>query len=216
MAQSSKRSTTAKDVRLSKKLSYALRHGALDLKLDMTTDGYVDTSHLLAKSMFASYTISDIERVVETNDKKRYEMRRDGEGKFIRATQGHSLKIVNDEHLLALVSDANEIEHCIHGTLEQNWTQIENSGLSSMKRNHIHFTTQEFGAQVISGMKQTSELMVYINIRQAMQHGIKFYRSSNNVLLTRGINDSGTLPVRYVTHVTRINDGAIIYRQKQI
>lgn len=203
----------ANDVRLSKKLSYALRHGALSLRLDMAADGYVDASQLLAKSMFASYTISDIERVVETNEKKRFEMRCDGELKLIRATQGHSLKQVNDEDLLTLIRNADEMKDCIHGTLERNWTHIKRLGLASMKRNHIHLTTQEIGENVISGMRKNCEVMIHIDFRRAMNDGIKFYRSSNNVILTRGINDSGTLPSEYVAHVTRIRDGAIIYRR---
>jgi len=58
-----------------------------------------------------------------------------------------------------------------------------------MNRNHIHFSVGKPGEnEVISGMRNTSEVLIYIDTEKAMNDNIKFYRSSNNVILTEGIN----------------------------
>ncbi|KAE8607458.1 hypothetical protein XENTR_v10011191 [Xenopus tropicalis] len=53
------------DVHLSKCLSYALRHGAVNLGLPMGTDGFVPVSSLLLLPQFRTFSQVDIERVVE-------------------------------------------------------------------------------------------------------------------------------------------------------
>lgn len=54
-----------------------------------------------------------------------------------------------------------------------------------MSRNHIHFAPglpQEDG--VISGMRKSCDVYIYIDMVQAIKDGIDFYISSNNVILT--------------------------------
>ncbi len=54
-----------------------------------------------------------------------------------------------------------------------------------MARNHIHFApgmpTEE---GVISGMRGTCDIYIQIDMEAAVKDGIKFYISSNNVILT--------------------------------
>ncbi|EPY51980.1 tRNA 2'-phosphotransferase Tpt1 [Schizosaccharomyces cryophilus OY26] len=67
--------------------------------------------------------------------------------------------------------------------------KISKEGLSRMKRNHIHCATGLFGeAGVISGIRKSCTLYIYIDVLKAMQHGVEFYQSENGVILTEGIN----------------------------
>ena len=57
----------------------------------------------------------------------------------------------------------------IHGTYRRFWDGISTSGLSRMNRNHIHFAPGFPGSSgVISGMRSTVELYIFIDLKKAM------------------------------------------------
>ncbi|KAI9260754.1 phosphotransferase KptA/Tpt1 [Phascolomyces articulosus] len=187
-----------KTIKLSKLLSYILRHGAAKHKLTMRPDGYVVLSDILALAKFKTYTGEDIEHVVKTNDKQRFKLTEIDSVWMIRANQGHSIKNVNQDELLERIGTPESI--VIHGTSLNNWQQIKTQGLSRMNRLHIHFAIGLPGESgVISGMRATSQVYIYIDMEKAMHDGIVFYRSSNNVILTEGQN--GVLLVKYFKQV---------------
>ena len=70
------------DIQLSKSLSWVLRHAAPSLGLQITPDGYVPLAKILAlhhprfrtKDNRQKYTVEDVIRVVENNDKKRFRL----------------------------------------------------------------------------------------------------------------------------------------------
>lgn len=205
------------EVRLSKTLSYALRHGAEELKLNMRPSGYVELNELLALPLFRSFTREQVDEVVRTNSKKRFTMTTDPTGlvTFIRANQGHSLQIVNDEELLTPMEDPNEIDRCIHGTYLKFWPSILEQGLSRMTRNHIHFTPLETVAgEVVSGMRVTCDLLLYIDFVKALADGIKFYRSSNGVVLSPGQGDTGAISAVYFLRAVK-RDGSVVFERDQ-
>ena len=57
-------------------------------------------------------------RFLEESDKKMFELKAEADGVYIRATQGHSIKKVNDEdiHVRLNAADANLPSRCVHGT----------------------------------------------------------------------------------------------------
>ena len=57
-----------------------------------------------------------------------------------------------------------------------------------MSRNHIHFTPKFPGMEVISGMRNTCDILIEIDVEKAIKNGIEFYQSKNEVILSRGIN----------------------------
>lgn len=208
--------------RLSRALSWALRHKAVELGLHMTSDGYVPVDEILrcphAKFRGApATTLADIRRVVETSDKQRYKLSERPASNYgvdsasgtilcIRANQGHSIALVNPDLLLERLT-TNELARLpiiVHGTYRAAWQSIQAQGLKRMKRNHIHFATGlpsgDNGA--ISGMRKSCEVYIYINPQKCADDGVAFYRSENGVLLTAGVNDEGTLPAAYISHAT--------------
>merc|ERR1711862_840156 len=85
------------------------------------------------------------------------------------------------------ITSADEVTKVIHGTNFKAWNEIQKTGLSRMKRNYIHFAAGEPGSEgVISGMRACAQVYIYIDLHKAMEDGIKFFRSANNVILSPG------------------------------
>jgi hypothetical protein len=79
------------------------------------------------------------------------------------------LQTVVDPDLVPILH-ASEIPTIIHGTSFKNWTKIKTEGLSRMNRLHIHFSPGELGdSQVISGMRPSCELYIYIDTEKALK-----------------------------------------------
>ncbi|XP_077311900.1 tRNA 2'-phosphotransferase 1 [Lithobates pipiens] len=191
------------DVRLSKLLSYALRHGAVSMGLNMASDGFVPVSCLLSLPQFRPFSLNDIERIVRSNDKQRFTLRSsEPEGKLeIRANQGHSLQVELDLSPLRTELPAQ----AIHGTYARHWPSILHSGLSRMSRTHIHLSTElpGEGNKVISGMRRDCEVAIFIDLPKAIADQIPFFWSANHVLLTPG-NEDGVLLPKYFLKVLQL------------
>lgn len=215
-----------RDVQVSKKLSWLLRHGATSENLALDGGGYARVADVLANPKLRSLkaTFAEVRDIVRDNDKQRFALKpRDGADEasadpgdwLIRANQGHSVK-VESEGLLepVTVAKGNLPEMVVHGTSRAAWTQIVASGgLRAMGRNHVHFaaglpsnfkrigvdgagsdatadgttTSQDSAAPpVISGMRTSSTVLIYIALPRALEAGIKFWRSENGVVLSEG------------------------------
>lgn len=188
------------DTRLSRFLSKVLRHQAAEMGLDISSDGYVLVSDLLNLQFLKSSktSVEDVKRVVENNDKKRYTLSVINDKLYIRANQGHSIK-VEDLELKPLVSiDDFPNGIAVHGTTKRAWLNgIKDQGLSRMKRNHIHMASGLNGADgVISGMRKNlvDPVHIYIDLPRALDAGLKFFASGNGVILSPG-NQEGFIPV---------------------
>lgn len=92
----------------------------------------------------------------------------------------------------------------LHGTYMKAWASIRKSGLSAMKRNHIHLAAGEYG-HVTSGVRPNCELYIYIDVPAAMAEGVVFERSANGVILTKGVN--GVLPARLFAKAVHLSSG---------
>lgn len=134
----------------------------------------------------------------------------------IRANQGHSIKLAS-ETLLTPLDRENMPAVVVHGTTHAAWPRIlASGGMKAMSRNHMHFatglpasfidkerdsTTQSSSpAAVISGMRNSSTVLIYVDTSAALDAGIKFWLSDNGVVLTEG-NEKGLLPVEVFARV---------------
>ncbi|VDP90377.1 unnamed protein product [Echinostoma caproni] len=190
-----------RDVMISKKLSWILRHGAQKVGLTYGVGGYLFLDDVLRLQDFSGISVEDVQRVVENNNKQRFELSVDPETgrRRIRAFQGHSVKIEGLE--LIPITDASEFPVVIHGTYWRNWEQIKREGLNRMNRTHIHFAPGEIGQSgVISGMRNSVDVVIYIDLAAALRDGYKFFLSSNRVILTEG-DANGSLPPKYFAKV---------------
>ena len=192
------------DIRISKKLSYLLRHGAEKEGLIIRKDGYCKVLDILK---YVGISLNKLKEIVSENSKQRFSLIDESGVYWIRANQGHS---VNVKVEMVEIKDAKEIPIEIHGTNLKAWSLIAKKGLSCMSRQHIHFASGMFGdSGVISGMRKNCDVFIYINTVKAMNDGIVFYKSSNGVILTSGKN--GILSNIYFEKVTNLQ-GIVIYK----
>ncbi|KAI6044443.1 KptA family-domain-containing protein, partial [Pisolithus marmoratus] len=74
----------------------------------------------------------------------------------------------------------------VHGTTRKAWEVIATQGLSRMKRNHVHLAQGVPGSGILSGMRNSSQVLIFIDVQKAIDAGIEFYLSKNGVVLTEG------------------------------
>ncbi|KAF8074672.1 KptA family-domain-containing protein [Lyophyllum atratum] len=190
-------------VRLSKTLSWLLRHGAKGEGLPMRPDGYVNVTDLLAnpKMKGQGLDLAGLQEIVKADLKKRYDLMEDAEAAWwIRANQGHSIKTIKlDLKPILSVADI-PTGVAVHGTSKKAWELISKEGLSKMKRNHIHLAQGVPGNNVISGMRNSSQILIFIDVQKALDAGIEFHFSDNGVVLTEG-NEAGILASEFFQRV---------------
>ena len=195
-------------VNLSKKLSYLLRHGAIKEGIAIDTSGFLLIDDILAHIDFKTHNLEQIKIVVDQNDKKRFELVQidpedETKGYKIRAVQGHSITVIEDENIFDAILDPNEYPCVVHGTDLKAWTNfIRFSGLRKMGRTHIHFAKGFPGDHgVISGMRQACQIVIEIDMVLALKDGFKFFKSKNDVILCAGKGDDGQIPPKYFSQV---------------
>ena len=171
-------------VRVSKYMSYLLRHNPENLKMD--SEGFVDLGELLAK-LKEKFPVDKqlILEIVERSERKRFEIRN---GK-IRALYGHSIPV-----MLKLKEDKT-VKILYHGTTPEAAAEILKSGLKPMKRNWVHLSpTIEIARQV--GLRRTSKpAILEIDAEKARKNGIKFYKATKQVYLCKQV------PPRYIRRI---------------
>mmetsp|Transcript_66473 Transcript_66473/g.168428 ORF Transcript_66473/g.168428 Transcript_66473/m.168428 type:complete len:1131 (+) Transcript_66473:109-3501(+) len=191
-------------IKVSKMFSYVLRHAAHKLDVNIRKDGFVRLREIMKLRNFKPYSLEELMAVVYFDEKERYSLVREFDGELlIRANQGHTLKVVEDDLLLEPITDPLTVQDCVHGTYLVHWPFIKRQGLSKVARNHIHLANGLPEDGKIRGMRQTSELFVYVDVPAAMDDGVVFYRSKNEVILTQGVD--GWLPPKYFVKAVRID-----------
>ncbi|KAJ6939734.1 hypothetical protein NC651_006029 [Populus alba x Populus x berolinensis] len=192
---------------LGRLLTRILRHKASELNLNMRSDGFVKVEDLLKLNMktFAnvplrSHTDDDVKEAVRKDNKQRLSLLEEGEELLIRANQGHSIKTVESESLLKAILSPEEISVCVHGTYKKNLDSILESGLKRMQRLHVHFSSGlPADVGVISGMRRDVNVLIFLDVKKALEEGMKLYISDNRVILTEGFD--GTVPVKYFERI---------------
>ena len=194
---------------ISKILSGILRHRAVTLNIKIRSDGYCALDDVLATKDLKDLQVThdDVLSVVWYNNKQRFDVTDENGATFIRAANGHSLKEVKDSDLFQPLSLADRhLPHtCVHGTKFKYLDSILKSGLFAV-RNHIHFSPFEPGdGRIISGMHDHCDLAIWVDLRKALRDGIRFYLSTNQVLLSPGRH--GQIPSQYFTKVRNLRSG---------
>ncbi|BAT97765.1 hypothetical protein LR48_Vigan11g072600 [Vigna angularis] len=188
---------------LGRLLTRILRHMASELNLNMRNDGFVKVNDLLKLNMktFAniplrSHTVDDIKEAVRRDNKQRFSLMEENGELLIRANQGHTVTTVETESLLKPILSAEEVPVCVHGTYRKNLESILGSGLKRMKRLHVHFSCGlPTDGEVISGMRRDVNVLIFIDVRKALEEGMKLYISDNKVILTEGFD--GVIPPKF-------------------
>nr|GMD46902.1 tRNA 2'-phosphotransferase 1 isoform X1 [Ipomoea batatas] len=188
---------------LGRLLTRILRHMAFELNLNMRSDGFVKVHDLLKLDLktFANiplrlHTVNDIKGAVRKDNKQRFSLLEENGELWVRANQGHTVATVATENLLKPILSAEEVPVCVHGTYNKNLELILEQGLKRMKRLHVHFSCGlPTNGEVISGMRRDVNILIFLDVKKALQEGMKLYISDNKVILTEGFD--GVVPVKY-------------------
>ena len=184
------------NTKVSKSLSWLLRHGAGESGITLTQDGYADWADICKLQRFRGVSVETVERIVADCRKQRFKLIRDPNtgATLIRANQGHTVTTVDAEKLLTplTLADLDSYPYVVHGTTAHAWPMIKNTGLNKMGRNHIHFAIGlPKDAGVISGMRASSAVLIELDLAKVLAAGnIPMYISTNKVILSPGLNGS--------------------------
>src|SRR5882672_5526476 len=103
-------------IRTSKFLSLVLRHEPERVGLKLGEAGWVGVDELLkaVNSHGVSLTLDQLKHIVATSDKKRFAFSEDGQR--IRASQGHSLRLICNTHRSRLRRFCTMVQPCDFST----------------------------------------------------------------------------------------------------
>ncbi len=171
--------------RTSKFLSLVLRHQPETAHITLDAAGWVSVEDLLAGCAKARRTLSraDLEHIVATNAKKRFEFSADGTR--IRASQGHSVEV-------DLNYESKEPPPILyHGTATRFLESIQLQGLLKMQRHHVHLSAEtKMTLQV--GTRHGKPVLLTILAADMHQSGHAFYLSTNGLWLVEQV------PVQFI------------------
>lgn len=172
--------TADERVELSKFLSYVLRHRPDSVGIELDRAGWVDVDVLLVRAdeHHRAITREQLDEVVATNDKQRFQLSDDGQ--MIRARQGHSVAVELGYEA------AVPPELLFHGTPERNVDAIRQAGLLKGRRHHVHLSEDAALAMKVGQRRGKS---VLLTVRAAAMHaaGHVFFRTGNGVWLAEHV-----------------------------
>lgn len=163
-------------MRVSKFLSYHLRHAPEELGLSLAPGGWVGIDELLlaAGKHGTRLTRDDLDEVVLRCDKQRFAF--DEDGVRIRANQGHSTEV--DLQLEPTAPPAL----LYHGTGANSVTDILRDGLARMARHHVHLSADVPTARKV-GSRHGRPVILVVDAAGMHAAGDLFFRSANGVWL---------------------------------
>lgn len=164
-------------IKISKFLSFILRHGPNKVGLELDSNGFADLNEVLKvlNDRFTNYKITKytLEELIEQSEKRRFEI----ENSKIRAFYGHSIddKIVMKEEI-----DLPSILY--HGTNLRAYDAIKTEGLFKKKRQYVHLTENVETAILVGKRTSSNPIIIVIDVISARYVGIKFYKSGDTYL----------------------------------
>lgn len=171
--------------RLSKFLSFVLRHQPQTIGLTLDENGWADVTGLLQKLKTKGFNVdrTALQHVVATNNKKRFAFNED-ETK-IRASQGHSINVA-----LGL-EESIPPAILYHGTAQKNTAAILQKGLLKQSRQHVH-VSKDVETAINVGKRHGVPVVFEVRAEAMLCDGHAFYLSANGVWLTE------TVPAKYL------------------
>lgn len=163
--------------KISKLLSYVLRHNPDHIGITLDKNGWVTVAELIEK-INATGTFLDkdlLQSIVADNDKRRFAF--DDTQTLIRASQGHSIEV--DLQMEAATPPA----HLYHGTADRLLESILADGLQKRSRQHVHLSDNIDTAKAVGG-RHGKPIVLIIDAKAMQEAGYLFYLSANKVWLT--------------------------------
>ena len=168
---------------MSKRLSFVLRHRPDSVGITLDAAGWVDVPELLAAlaGHGLPLTRADLERVVATNDKRRFAF--DETRTRIRASQGHSVAVSLGYEPAAPPAEL------FHGTVERFLQAILREGLHAGNRHAVHLSPDVATARAV-GARRGRPVVLRVDSAAMAADGWTFSRSANGVWLVDSVPPS--------------------------
>ncbi|MEF2246473.1 RNA 2'-phosphotransferase [Paenibacillus sp. IITD108] len=161
--------------KLSKEISYALRHAPWEYELELDNEGWVEIHQLLTglhlNKHWESVNETDLVHMIEVADKKQHEILN---GR-IRAIYGHFTpqRILNTAATPPIL---------YHGTARQLVEKIFIDGLQPMARQYVHLSVDTNTANVVGKRKDSTPVLLKIQAEVALNEGVRLLSEENKVL----------------------------------
>ena len=68
----------------------------------------------------------------------------------------------------------------------------------------------------VSDMRKSAQVLVLVDVARAIQTGVPFYKSDNNVALTPEVGEAGLLPCSYFSSAVDTRTGAALWHASEI
>jgi putative RNA 2'-phosphotransferase len=168
-------------VRLSKTMSYVLRHAPWEYELELDDEGWVPVEQLLdglrEQPAFRNIQIQDLQSVIKTSSKSRFEI----SGEDIRALYGHSIpgKLVKKPGQPPAI--------LYHGTQRRFLSKISTEGLRPMSRQYVHLSVDTHMANTVGSRRGSDTVILQIRAAEAAKQGLTFYEGNAQVWLADNV-----------------------------
>ena len=181
--------------KISRKLSWLLRHGAEQEALSMDAAGWVKIADVLS---CVRITRAQLDQVVAENNKRRLQVA----GDRVRCMQGHSLEgmpVTRDalERSWAVWTDDGSIWH---GTRPSALPGIAQHGIQAVSRTHVHLAAT---LDSTVGKRTGTPVMLEVSPAKLRASGIDVFESPNGVLLARQVPLDCIVGVRAMSRKAR-------------
>jgi len=167
--------------KLSKEVSYALRHAPWEYELELDDEGWVDISQLLASLREApewrELDVHDLQTMIERSEKRRHEI----SGERIRALYGHSIP----QQIVKTPAKPPEILY--HGTARRFVPSIKEAGLLPRNRQYVHLSADIETALQVGKRRDGEPVLLKVRAFEAWGNGVRFYIGNEKVWLADAI-----------------------------
>lgn len=174
--------------KLSKFLSYILRHHPEAIGLQVDDHGWADLDELIEKVNSEGRNLDRdlIKEILEKSDKSRFILSEDEN--HIRAGYGHSI----DVDLQLRPKTPPDLLY--HGTAKRNTSSILEEGIQPGSRNFVHLSATRSEAKIV-GSRHGRPIILEIKAKQMHETGYDFFQSESEA----GIWLVSFVPVEFVT-----------------
>jgi len=169
--------------KLSKTVSYILRHHPEDFDLKLAADASVKTDKLLAalQNRFQDITKADLIQLVKNDPKGRFRFLDNKER--IRANYGHSIEGVSPDY-----QPVKPPKILYHGTRPEVKAKIMAAGLKPMGRNYVHLSLGVKEAKKVARRRTSQPVVLKVKALKAHHEGQNFYKTAEDIYLTDEIS----------------------------
>jgi len=164
-------------IKVSKFLSYVLRHKPEAIGLSLDAEGWANVDELIQKAD-VPINHAQLYEVVKSNDKKRFLLSHDRQ--YIRANQGHSI----DVDLGLKRTEPPELLY--HGTATRFLNDITLHGLLPQSRQYVHLSADADTASQV-GKRHGNPVVLTIPAQAMYQSGHQFFQARNGVWLVKAV-----------------------------